>query len=86
MSGSLKFLRSRNFQFQITFVLRSDFVPPAAFPDYSTRVEPPRLYVFLSEMGCYVGDFLELAADAGADKHRQSMRCRDPDTARGIIL
>ena len=27
-----------------------------------------------------------LAADAGANKHLQSMRCRDPDTARGIIL
>ena len=34
----------------------------------------------------YVGELLELAADAGADKHWQSMRCRDPDTARGIIL
>ena len=29
---------------------------------------------------------LEMAADAGANKHRQSMRCRDPETARGIIL
>ena len=38
------------------------------------------------EMGGYVDELLELAADAGADKHRQSMRCRDPDTARGIIL
>ena len=34
----------------------------------------------------YVDELLELAADAGADKHWQSMRCRDPDTARGIIL
>ena len=38
------------------------------------------------EMGGYVDELLELAADAGADKHWQSMRCRDPDTARGIIL
>merc|ERR1711907_811422 len=38
------------------------------------------------EMGGYVDGLLELAADAGADKHGQSMRCRDPDTARGIIL
>ena len=38
------------------------------------------------EMGGYVDGLLELAADAGADKHWQSMRCRDPDTARGIIL
>ena len=38
------------------------------------------------EMGGYVGELLELAADAGAGKHWQSMRCRDPDTARGIIL
>ena len=37
-------------------------------------------------MGGYVDELLELAADAGADKHWQSMRCRDPDTARGIIL
>ena len=27
-----------------------------------------------------------MAADAGANKHRQSMRYRDPETARGIIL
>ena len=27
-----------------------------------------------------------MAADAGANKHRQSMRDRDPETARGIIL
>ena len=38
------------------------------------------------EMGGYVDELLELAADAGADKHWQFMRCRDPDTARGIIL
>ena len=38
------------------------------------------------EMGGYADELLELAADAGADKHWQSMRCRDPDTARGIIL
>ena len=38
------------------------------------------------EMGGYVDGLLELAADAGADKHWQSMRCRDPDTARGVIL
>ena len=38
------------------------------------------------ELGGYVDELLELAADAGADKHWQSMRCRDPDTARGIIL
>ena len=38
------------------------------------------------DMGGYVDELLELAADAGADKHWQSMRCRDPDTARGIIL
>ena len=38
------------------------------------------------EMGGYVDELLELAADAGADKHWQSMRCRDLDTARGIIL
>ena len=38
------------------------------------------------EMGGYVDELLELAADADADKHWQSMRCRDPDTARGIIL
>ena len=31
-------------------------------------------------------ELLEMAADAGANKHRQSMRCRDPETARGIIL
>ena len=38
------------------------------------------------EMGGYVDGLLELAADAGADKHWQSMRCRDPGTARGITL
>ena len=38
------------------------------------------------EMGGYVGELLEVAADAGANKYWQSMRCRDPETARGIIL
>ena len=37
-------------------------------------------------MGGYVDELLKLAADAGADKHWQSMRCRYPGTARGIIL
>ena len=31
-------------------------------------------------------ELLELAAVAGATKHRKSMRCRDPDVARGIIM
>ena len=35
----------------------------------------------------YVDELLEmLAADAGANKHWTSMRCRDPETARGIIM
>ena len=38
------------------------------------------------EMGGYVDELLELAADAGADKHWQSMRCLDPGTARGSTL
>ena len=37
-------------------------------------------------MGGYVGELLEMAADAGADKHCQSIRYRDPETARGIIV
>ena len=38
------------------------------------------------EMGGFVDELLELAAVAGATKHRKSMRCRDPDVARGIIM
>ena len=33
-----------------------------------------------------MGELLEMAADAGADKHCQSIRYRDPETARGIIV
>ena len=46
----------------------------------------PLVVEHYGEMGGYVDELLELAADAGADKHWQSMRCRDPDTARGITL
>ena len=38
------------------------------------------------EMGGFVDELLELAAVAGATKHWKSMRCRDPDVARGIIM
>ena len=38
------------------------------------------------EMGGFVDELLELAAVAGATKHWKSMRCRDPDVARGIIV
>ena len=37
-------------------------------------------------MGGYVGELLEMAADAGANAHWQSMRYRDPEAARGVIL
>ena len=38
------------------------------------------------EMGGFVDELLELAAVAGATKHWKSMRYRDPDVARGIIM
>ena len=37
-------------------------------------------------MGGFVDELLELAAVAGATQHWKSMRFRDPDVARGIIM
>ena len=38
------------------------------------------------EVSAFVDELADLAAEFGARKHWRAMRCRDPETAKGIIL
>ena len=38
------------------------------------------------EVSAFVDELADLAAEFGARKHWRAMRCRDPETAKGIIV
>ena len=58
----------------------------AAHPIASLGPVQPLVVGHYGEMGGVVDELLELNAVAGATKRRKSLRCRDPDVARGIIM